>query len=164
MDTALFASASLFMGLGLWLLLAATNNFMDKNTNTILLHRMYSMIDIKNDGDLGVRLLSRSMSSLRFVKIVLNGGIIIEYLISLALIVSSILVGSLAFGVEIVPKITVIVIASLSLTAYTMFWFAFLISGLWFAYWIKLGEVQLVHFTLLTLSIISQILFQIAII
>ncbi len=164
MDTALFASASLFMGLGLWLLLAATNNFMDKNTNTILLNRMYSMIDIKNDSDLGVKLLSRSISSLRFVKIVLNCGVIIEYLISLALIVSSILVASLAFGIEILPKTTVIMIASLSLTAYMMFWFAFLISGLWFAYWIKLGEVQLVHFTLLILSIISQILFQIAII
>ncbi len=161
-NPALLAASCLFMGLGLWLLLAATNNLLDRSTNTKLLYRMCSMEDIRKDQDLGVGLLSRSIESLSFVKSILLFGIFVEYIISIALVFSSMLIGALAFGIEAIPRDVSILISGVALSAYMLLWFAFLISGLWFAYWIKLGEVQSVHFTLLIIAIASQILFHVS--
>ncbi len=85
-------SIALF-GLGLWLLIAALNNFLDPNTNRHLLAEMFSMELLKKERlPLGKGLLSRAWNNKFFIKYILIIIAVLQILIACFLIFTATMV------------------------------------------------------------------------
>jgi len=145
-------------GTGSWMLMAACNNLLDAKTNVILLTRMMSMEEIRLDGKMGQGLLYRSIQSSLFVFPMLRTIAAMQLVIGLSLLVSSVLIMNIPFYFIEISESIVAIVVNLSILSLTLHWFVFLIGGLWFGYWIKMGQVQMVHFTMLILSILLHVM------
>lgn len=146
------------LGLGAWLLLAACNNILDPGTNVTLLNRMMSMTDIRQDGVLGQGLLARASQSSTFAPRLLKLVILAQLLISVTMLGAGGVLICQGLGISPVGPQVALSLTALSITLFMGLWFFFLIGGLWFGYWIKMGQVQVVHFTMLILSVLLQLL------
>ncbi len=142
---------------GIWLLLAAFNNLTDPGTNVRLLVRMMTMEDIRRDNDLGLGLLQRAISDTKFIPAFLKAIAYVQIVIAASLILSSL--GLVASVMEVVwiSRLDILMITNLSIFSFFTLWAFFLIGGLWFGYWIKMGIVQNVHFVLILYSILLMI-------
>lgn len=154
--THLLACLVVVAGLAGWLSLAVVNNIRDGGTNVALLGRMMSMTELKTDKELGLGLRSRAIGDRSaFPRAALTAVIIVQLGIALALWAGALLLALALAGGNAAWAIDV---ASTAVTAFAGLWFAFLIGGLWFGYWIKMPQVQQVHLSLLTISIAALVL------
>jgi predicted small integral membrane protein len=143
-------------GLAAWLTLAVVNNILDPGTNIHLLGTMMRMSLIEEDPAVGRGLLRRAVRSEGAPRFVLAAVIIVQVIVCVLLWWATLLLGqAAAAGGDHDQSQSV---ATLALTAFAALWFVFLIGGLWFGYWIKTPQVQQVHFTLLTVSILALLL------
>lgn len=145
-------------GMGGWMLMAACNNLLDPQTNVTLLKKMMSMDDLRLDGKLGQGLLFRSIQADAFALPMLLTIAGVQIVISLSLLLSALLLFNVPIGLIDLSTDITITFTMLSILLFTAHWFVFLIGGLWFGYWIKMGPVQMVHLTMLILSIFLQLL------
>lgn len=146
------------LGIGCWLLLAAVNNLVDGGTNIALLTRMMSMKDLRDDKILGQGLLTRAITDPVQAPLMLKGIAVAQIIIASALIFSSLMLVLMAFNIQIFQPSQILLMTSSAVLLFMCFWFFFLIGGLWFGYWIKMGNVQAVHFMMLVFSMLLQVI------
>ena len=145
-------------GIGVWMIMAAFNNLLDPQTNTLFLRKMMSMEDIKLDGRLGQGLLFRSLDVDSFVLPMLRAIAFMQIVIGLSLLASAVLIINVPVEIIDLSVDATLTIATSANMLFAVHWLFFLIGGLWFGYWIKMGKVQIVHFTMLILSLLLQLL------
>ena len=144
-------------GLAAWLSLAVFNNIVDRETNVTLLHRMLSMSLLDEDPDLGNGLARRALKRKGTAGSLLNCVIIVQVLISALMIAGAVM---FAFGVldgSTAAYNSAVTVSTLGLTAFGSLWFFFLCGGLYFGYWMKMPQVQQVHFTLVIITLLSLV-------
>jgi len=150
---------SLFLfSMGSWLLLAAINNLVDPQTNITLLNRMMHMDELFQDDELGLGLRSRAFKNARFTSSLLVLIALFQCFVSFLLIAVGIIFFSIAIGHDLMSVGLATDLANIAVLLFSLMWFSFLIGGLWFGYWIKMGAVQIVHFTLLIISLLLTFL------
>lgn len=158
LDVFWLAKAIVFGGLGSWLLLAALNNLMDANTNITLLSRMMRMDAIREDGTLGQGLLVRAIKNDAYIPLLLRVVALTQLSIATTLILVALAMAAAGVQLVTVDYVWLTDMATLSVSAFLSLWFFFLIGGLWFGYWIKMGSVQIVHFTMLMFGFLLLLL------
>ncbi|WP_440904248.1 DUF2165 family protein [Catenovulum sp. SX2] len=156
-DILLFTKGGLVLALGSWLLLAAYNNLIDPQTNVQLLSQMTSMQAIKIDNDFGLGLLRRALKNTHWMSQLLKLIASCQILVALFLMIAGGLVMLVSMQLIDVPVTAALDWATLAVFAFMLIWISFILGGLWFGYWIKMGNVQMVHFTLLIISILTLI-------
>ena len=144
-------------GLATWMSLAVFNNIVDRETNVTLLHRMLSMSLLDEDPDLGNGLAKRAIKEKKTARLFLSCVIFVQVLISGLMIVGAVMFGIGVLDGSIAAYALGVTIATLGLTAFGSLWFFFLCGGLYFGYWIKMPQVQQVHFTLVIITVLSLI-------
>ncbi len=145
-------------GLAAWMSLAVFNNIVDRSTNVTLLHRMLSMSLLDEDPDLGNGLAKRAIKKKSTAAIFLNCVIFAQLLISGLMITGAVLFAAGVMDGSASAYSLGVATAMLGLTAFGSLWFFFLCGGLYFGYWMKMQQVQQVHFTLVIITILSTIL------
>jgi len=160
-DAFWLAKAIVFGGLGSWLLLAALNNLMDANTNITLLRRMMRMDAIREDGILGQGLLVRAIRNDACIPLLLRTVALTQLLIATALMLAALAMAAVGLQLGEVDSAWLTDVATLSVSAFLTLWFFFLVGGLWFGYWIKMGSVQIVHFIMLMFGFLLLLLLRI---
>lgn len=149
----------LLTGLASWMTLAVINNVVDRKTNQTLLHNVMSMPDLKSDCVLGQKLLPRAIDNF----IVAKG--LLWFVVLLQCVVPALLWLAVVSQAEsyFVPSdaLTAMQKSDLALTAFLALWLFFLCGGLWFGYWIKMPVIQLTHFILVVVSLLSIIVIHI---
>ncbi|WP_111977033.1 DUF2165 family protein [Algibacillus agarilyticus] len=158
LDALLLAKGIILFGLGTWLLLAAINNFVDPRTNLTLLKKMMTMAAIKHDNDLGVGLLHRAVKNTAFVIWFLKLLATIQLVVAILLLASAFILIGLLLGIESFSFEQSMSLPTFAMTCFMSLWLFFMVGGLWFGYWIKMGMVQIVHLILLVLSLLILIL------
>lgn len=158
LDGLLVAKGFFVLSLGSWLLLAAFNNIVDQTTNVTLLNRMLRMEGLLKDHELGLGLRPRLMKSSLLANGLIKCISSVQFLVAFFLIGTGLVFLSLAMGSAVMPEHLATTMATLALLCFASIWAFFLIGGLWFGYWIKMGNIQMTHFTLLILSLLSVIL------
>jgi predicted small integral membrane protein len=150
------ARAAVVSGLAAWLSLAVFNNIRDPGTNIHLLETMMRMGLIEEDPSVGRGLLPRAVRNKAAARVVLTAVILVQVIICALLWYAAYYLGQAVAGGGQLSQATAV--ATIALTAFAALWFAFLIGGLWFGYWIKTPQVQQVHFTLLTIALLAMLL------
>ncbi|WP_236985964.1 DUF2165 family protein [Marinagarivorans cellulosilyticus] len=153
-DAFLLSKAMIVGGLGSWLMMAAYNNLADPNTNITLLNKMMTLESIVADGDLGLGLVGRTTKFSKKIPLLLKTIAFVQIGIALCLLFSSGMLALSALSLSGISQEASVSVATLSMTLFMGMWWFFIIGGLWFGYWIKMGTVQMVHFTLLIISIL----------
>lgn len=157
----IFVKLFLLFGLAFWLLIAARNNFIDKQTNHSLIQKMFNMSLLRDcDSNLGSGLLHRSFHK-NVANKILNMIIIFQIIISMLLFFSAFLIFSKVINYPIFSDCNVLNFINFGLLLFELLWMFFLCVGLWFGYWIKMGSIQQVHFTLLIVGMLMIILMNI---
>lgn len=154
----LIAKGFFVVSLGLWLFIAACNNLVDPETNIELINRMLTMTAIHEDLDLGLGLRDRAIVQPSKTRLLLKLVAIYQLTVAILLILSGSILGGIGFGIELLSLATAIKLSTISVLFYASLWVGFLLGGMWFGYWIKMGRVQIVHFILLILSLLVMIL------
>ncbi len=154
-DSLLLIKICLLAGLGVWLCIALTNNILDKKTNRYFIYEMLSMSLISADPNVGQGLMQRACHDKKRAAQLLAVIIIIQCMIAALLLFSAatLLMNLLGYSILIA-----IPLANIALLGFLLLWFCFLCGGLWYGYWIKMGQIQLVHFILLIISLLSIII------
>ncbi|MFP4438370.1 MAG: DUF2165 family protein [Chloroflexaceae bacterium] len=144
----------LLAGLAFWISLIAFNNATDPGTNIDLLGRMLTMEAIKDNPTMGNglewRAWPQSLAAPLLVVVIILQGAIAALLWRAAIMFARHLFQAQAGEIPTRQ----IRAANLGLAAFLSLWFFFLCGGLWFGYWMHLGPVQGVHFTLLIVSVL----------
>jgi len=150
------AKAIFIAGLALWATILTINNITDPATNIKLVTMMQNMTLIKQDSNSGgQKLLWRAIDKPRAAKASFMIALILQ-LVSISILWWS--VWLFVDAIFIGPYDSIAVNAAISKANFglccLMFeWFMFLCGGLWFVYWIKMGEVQLVHLLMLLITL-----------
>lgn len=153
MDVSLLKAMYCF-GWSVWLFIASINNITDAGTNRKLLQRMISMKELRDDPNLGVGLLWRSVNSEAACRWLLYMVVCCHLVVASALLYTALLWMT---GAPITEAMTA---GTLAFTGFCGVWFTFLCGGLWFGYWIKTPQIQQVHLTLLILGALGALLMQ----
>lgn len=148
------AKTILLTGLAFWITLIAFNNATDPGTNTGLIGQMISMEAIKADPAVGNGLEWRAWPQWLATPILVL-VIALQAVIALLLWRAALMFTRHLFGAREEEPVRAIKAANVALSAFMSLWFFFLVGGLWFGYWMKLGPVQGVHFTLLIVTVLS---------
>ncbi|WP_246451483.1 DUF2165 family protein [Allostreptomyces psammosilenae] len=144
-------------GITAWLTLIAINNINDPGTNVALMEQMLTMRDIAADDVRGQGLLWRAWSD-DLARPLLYGVIVVQVAIvalmwrSVASFTRALLAPTPARHATAVGQ------ANVALVAFMGLFLLFLIGGLWFGYWMFMGPVQGVHFTLLGIAFLAMLL------
>ena len=147
----------MLMGFTSWLSIAVVNNVIDRQTNTTLLHRVFSQQLLKEDPELGNGLLHRALRNLQAASYVMLGVIFVQACIVATLWCG---VGAYIYGLVTGALVEIefgLLVSTLGLLGALCMWFFFLCGGLYFGYWIKMPHVQQVHFALVIITL--QLLF-----
>lgn len=144
--------------LALWLSIACVNNVLDRRTNQILLHRMFSMSLLQQDGVLGQRLLARAWTNPQRSVLALWCVVIVQAVISCWLWFALILTVAAAW--HFISPATARVQSEMAVMSFFSLWAFFLCGGLWFGYWIKMPLIQLTHLLLMFISLLVLLLLQ----
>lgn len=144
-------------GLAAWMSLAVFNNIVDRETNVTLLHRMLSMSLLDEDPDLGNGLAKRAIKRKQTARLLLNSVIFVQIIISALMIAGAVMFAIGALDGSASAYLLAVKVATFGLTAFGSLWFFFLCGGLYFGYWMKMPQVQQVHFTLVIITILSLI-------
>lgn len=154
MDVNILVICVVFYGIGIWFTLAVFNNIFDFQTNKLLIGRVMSMCDIKEDPVLGNRLQWRSIENPSWHRSVLMGvilyqlAVVCKMLITGYMVIEVMLTGG-SISADLQNDI------NLALGMLLVLWFGFLIGGLWFGYWIKMQQIQTSHILLTILTLFS---------
>lgn len=149
----------LLVGLAAWMSIGVFNNITDPGTNQVLLGHMLSMDLLTADPQLG-RGLAWHAWSVAWVPDLLN------LVIGFELCVAGLLwLAALSFAwATLVNRSTSFrqaqLIAIIALSCFLFLWLWFACGGLWFGYWIKQGAVQMVHMTLILITLSSLLYIQ----
>ncbi|MDR2311811.1 MAG: DUF2165 domain-containing protein [Brucellaceae bacterium] len=154
METIIIPKVIILAGLAIWLGIAMINNIVDSSTNVKNLEATLTMSLLIEDPTAEQGLAQRAWTK--------NTAVIILYCIAViqAIVATMLLVASISFILAMAGSVSCLVatdIANIALSAFTAIWFFFLCGGLWFGYWIKQGQIQSVHFSLLLISIAALI-------
>jgi predicted small integral membrane protein len=141
-------------GLAGYLTLFVINNVTDARTNSAAIPRMMSMRDLKADPPLGSGVLWRAVDSptvhraayLMVIAVQAVGAILLWW--AAALLGWAALTGATTAGLAV---------ANVGLLVFVALFLGFLLVGLWFSYWVKMGPVQQGHLTLLLVGLASVI-------
>ena len=136
-----------------WLSLAAFNNITDFKTNYFLIKKMTSMEEIIADKNLGNNLQWRALQDKKWAKSLLIIIIAYQLFTSIHLGMATVSLFSAIISNEII-SVQLINDINMSFTFALALWFGFLIGGLWFGYWIKMPQVQIVHLILVLITIL----------
>lgn len=151
------AKTIVLLGIASWITLIAFNNITDPGTNTGLIGNMITMEAIKQDPAVGNGLEWRAWPR-SLATPILVAVIVLQVGIALLLWRAAFkFLRDLFRGEEQLSSPTLRA-ANVGLAAFASLWFFFLVGGLWFGYWMKMGPVQGVHFTLLIVSMLTILL------
>ena len=128
--------------LGVWLTLALINNIVDKETNRYFINDMISMSQISADPIVGRGLLRRACHDKKRAAFLLNIIVFAQCVIAIMLFFAA---GSLLMTIFGFSMLIALSLANIALFTFMFLWFCFLCGGLWYGYWIKMGQIQLVH-------------------
>jgi len=137
-------------GLAGYLTLFVINNVTDPRTNAAAIPRMMSMRDLEADPPLGSGVLWRAIDSPAVHRLAYVLVIAVQAVGAILLWWAA---GLLAWG----PLTAGLAVANLGLLVFVALFFGFLLTGLWFSYWIKMGPVQQGHLTLLQVGMAAAI-------
>lgn len=140
--------------LAAWLTCAVTNNIRDPGTNRHLLGLMVRMELLDDDPEMGNGLRNRAVLNVAFPRLALRCVVAVQVVIAVGLWLAFCALTLSCFGL-LDPKSALAIFRG-ALAAFALLWAVFLCGGMWFGYWIKMGQVQQVH---LLLFLISTILF-----
>jgi predicted small integral membrane protein len=143
-------------GMALWISLIAFNNSTDFDTNRTLIGDTVSMKAILADHSSGAGLHWRAMP--RGLAGPLLALIITYQVATAAFMWRALLSGVRALRSPGGDLTSFVRHANRSLTLFAGMFLGFLIGGLWFGYWMHLGPVQQVHFTLLIVGALLAVL------
>jgi predicted small integral membrane protein len=147
---------ALYLGLyALWLAVAVANNILDFGTNRHLLGNVTSMRELKADPVLGKGIVRRAIDDPRYAGLILRVVIVVQIII-VALMLRGV------WHLAVSDRATGTGAANLSLAALFCLWFWFLIGGLYHGYWIKMPQVQQVHFAMVLLTLGGALLINMA--
>lgn len=144
-------------GYGLWFSLAVFNNITDFQTNRFLIGKMIGMEEIKDDPNLGNQIQWRALHGKHWATIIFSGVVLYQVLAAFKLILVGIALVEITMtgntlSNEILQQVNIALLMMLIL------WFGFLTGGLWFGYWMKMPQVQVVHILLVLITIMCLIL------
>jgi predicted small integral membrane protein len=143
-------------GMALWLSLIAVNNSTDFDTNRTLLGDTVSMKAILADHTSGQGLRWRALPR-GFAGPML--ALIITYQVATAAFMwRAVLTGARLLRGRGGTASTFVRHANRGLALFAGMFLGFLVGGLWFGYWMHLGPVQQVHFTLLIVGALVALL------
>jgi predicted small integral membrane protein len=140
-------------GYGIWFSLAVFNNIVDFKTNKFLIGKMITMEDIINDPNLGNQLQWRALNGKHWPSIILSNVIAYQLIIAAKLLFSGFTLLSLITSDGVISA-DILLGVNYSLLMMLTLWFGFLTGGLWFGYWMKMPQVQLVHLLLILITLI----------
>ncbi|WP_156585658.1 DUF2165 family protein [Ensifer sp. Root31] len=141
-------------GFALWSLLAALNNFVGFSASVMAIARTTSMAPLKDDPAITTAFDHRALGGLILARAAVVGVMVLQVLAGFLLTI-----GSLAFaGLPLLPGfLSAPSMASAGLAMLAVAWFAMLIAGLWFAYWIRQDILQLTHIALLIATVMAAL-------
>lgn len=151
----ILATKTLLMaGMAAWMSIAVLNNATDPGTNRFLIGLMLDMTRLQEHPDgLGSGLLWRAWSS-EVAPPLLWAIVVVQVSIALYLWRGAVTFGLAAWRGDGLALEDARRTCIRALTAFMALWLAFLCGGLWFGYWMTQGPVQMVHMTLLIMSVL----------
>ncbi|MGW7050789.1 DUF2165 family protein [Streptomyces sp. NPDC054887] len=156
----LLLTVVLLAGVTAWLTLIAVNNITDFGTNKALLQATMNMQALIDDPVRGNGLEGRALpNSLAAPALV---AVIVYQLGTVALMWRAVATGVRALRSPSSGLFTYVRQVNHSLVPFLLLFAGFLISGLYFGYWLHLGPVQQVHFTLLIVGTLIALLTNLA--
>jgi len=135
-------------GLASYLTLFAVNNVTDPRTNSAAVSRMMTMRELRADPPLGSGVLWRAIDSPGVHRAAYRLVIAVQAIGALLLWGGAATLGWTTAG----PTV-----ANLGLLVFVGLFLGFLLVGLWFSYWVKMGPVQQGHVTLLLVGLAAVI-------
>ncbi|RZJ13732.1 MAG: DUF2165 family protein [Rubrivivax sp.] len=145
----LLCKVVLSAGLALWFLVNVLNHLQDWNGPLTFVQSFLRMSSLDEEPAIPTPLQSRQVRDERFAWAGLILITISQSMIGLAYGAAAIL-----FAARQSQAPTVALIACAGSAA---LWLTFLVVGAWFAYWLKLGELQRMHVLLLGIALISML-------
>ncbi|MER6912524.1 DUF2165 family protein [Streptomyces sp. NPDC000594] len=152
----LLLSVVLLAGVTAWLTLIAINNINDFGTNKALLQATMNMEALIDDPVRGNGLEWRALPNELAAPALI--AVIIYQLATVALMWRAVATGVQALRSDSPSLLAYISRVNHSLVLFLLLFAGFLISGLYFGYWLHLGPVQMVHFTLLIIGTLVALL------
>ncbi|SDP02594.1 Predicted small integral membrane protein [Actinopolyspora xinjiangensis] len=146
----------LFAGVAAWLTLIAVNNITDFGTNRVLLERTMTMRALIDDQVRGNGLEWRALPASLATPALIT--VIVYQLGTVVLMWRAVITGLRVLRSPRRGLAELIRHVNHSLVAFVGLFLGFLVSGLWFGYWMHLGPVQQVHFTLLMVGALVALL------
>lgn len=152
----LLLTLTLLAGVTAWLTLIAINNITDFGTNKALLQATMNMRALIDDPVRGNGLEARALpNSLAAPALI---AVIIYQLGTVAMMWRAVATGLRVLRTPSLGLFAYIRQVNHSLVPFLLLFAGFLISGLYFGYWLHLGPVQQVHFTLLIIGTLVALL------
>lgn len=145
-------------GYAIYLTLLVLNNVTDPVTNSGAIEPMMTMRALKEDPPLGRGALWRAVDSPLVHKAAYGIVIVIEAVAAALLWRAAIMLGGAGAGGYGEDRVRAAVAAAdLGLLVLVGLALAFLLTGLWFVYWVKMGGVEQAHTTLLFIALLGVI-------
>ncbi|GLF99333.1 DUF2165 family protein [Streptomyces yaizuensis] len=152
----LLLSVVLLAGVTAWLTLIAINNINDFGTNKALLQATMNMEALIDDPVRGNGLEWRALPNELAAPALI--AVIVYQLATVALMWRAVATGIRVLRSDSPGLLEYISRVNHSLVLFLLLFAGFLISGLYFGYWLHLGPVQMVHFTLLIIGALVALL------
>ena len=149
----------LLAGLAAWLSIAVFNNITDPGTNQVLLGHMLSMDLLSMDHQLGQGLVWHAWPA-KWVPSLLHAVIGFQLCVAAGLWAAALAFARAVVSNELRRFRQARVVAIAALSCFLLLWLWFACGGLWFGYWIKQGAVQVVHMTLILITLSSLLYVQ----
>ncbi|MGX1881267.1 DUF2165 family protein [Streptomyces sp. NPDC055287] len=152
----LLLTVVLLAGVTAWLTLIAINNITDFGTNKALLQATMNMKALVDDPVRGNGLEARALpNSLAAPALI---AVIVYQLGTVAMMWRAVATGIRVLRSPSLGLFAYVRQVNHSLVPFLLLFAGFLISGLYFGYWLHLGPVQQVHFTLLMIGTLVALL------
>ncbi|WP_028932355.1 DUF2165 family protein [Pseudonocardia spinosispora] len=158
-DTLMWIKTLVVAGLATYLSIFVLNNITDPGTNSAAIPRMMTMRELREDPPLGQGVLWRAIESPAVHRVAYLLVIAVQAVTALVLWYAVILLVSALFtgGTGIA-----LAVANLGLALFVALFLGFVLTGLWFTYWVKMGPVQQSHLTLLLVGLASVVVVNLA--
>jgi predicted small integral membrane protein len=152
MDAMLINKVVLAGGLAAWFLVGALNHLQDWKGPRFFIASFMNMSSLDEEPAIPTPLTRRRIEGGPLPGIVLALITAAEVIIGLGFAAAAIM-----FAAHMERARDVALLASAGSAA---MWFGFLVGGAWFAYWLKLGDLQRTHLILLGVTMLSILIFQ----
>lgn len=143
------------LGFAVWTAVAALNNIMGFRSAAAAIAAMMAMAPLKEAPAINSPLASRALTASRWSVSALVAIVAVQIAATVALgIGGALLIGGQNGGETSSSGASW---ALIGFTLLTSLWFAMMIAGLWFGYWIRQEGLQLTHIALLAVTIIAAV-------